>query len=184
MLTAVATDAITIEEIETAETGPLSRREEQETVETAAPPDETGTGPTPDGQEMELAALTQEAIFTAEPVVEGYRLIGRNIANNLNQTRGQIVDLLVGATRGRINYAVVALDGQPDELVIIPFNILNLTGLNLGMEQETIPFDLDPALLENAPRFAADRWPDTAEPEWDEDIFSYWEEMLVRPDRR
>lgn len=179
MLTAVATDAITIEELETAETGPLSRREEQETEEMADSPDRTGTGPTADGQEMELAGLTQEAIFTAEPVVEGYRLIGRNIVNNLDQTQGQIVDLLVGATRGRINYAVVALDGQAEEMVIIPFNVLNLTGLHSGTEQETIPFELDPDMLENAPRFQAGRWPDTAEAEWDKDIFSYWEEILV-----
>lgn len=177
MLTAVATDAITIEEVEDAETRPLSRREEQKT-------EETRTGPTTDGQEMELATLTQEAIFTPEPVIEGYRLIGRNIVNNLDQTQGQIVDLLLGATRGRINYAVVTLAGQAEELVIIPFNVLNLTGLNSGTEPETISFELEPDMLENAPRFQADRWPDTAEPEWDEDIFSYWEEILLMPDRR
>ena len=184
MLTALTTDAVTIEEVEADETGQLSGREEENTDETTAPPGRTRAGAAPDDQEMELAALTQEAIFTAEPVIEGYRLIGRNVVNNLDQTQGQIIDLLVGTTRGRINYAVVALAGQAEKLVIIPFNVLNLTGLNLGTEQETIPFELDPDMLENAPGFEADQWPNTAEPEWDEDIFNYWEEILVRPDRR
>lgn len=179
MLVALTTDTVKIEEVEAAGAGQPARSGEAEPGETARPQNNRRAKPAPEGQELELAALTQEALFTSEPVVEGYQLIGRNIANTLDQTQGQIVDLLVGATRGRVNYAVVALNGQADELVIIPFNALELTGLNLGREQITIPFELDPAMLENAPHFNADRWPATAEPGWDEDIFSYWEEILL-----
>ena len=113
-------------------------------------------------------------------------VIGSKVVNVQNEDLGEIEDLVVDAGAGRIAYAVLSFGGflgVGDKYFAIPWNAFHF---NLSEKQAVL--NVDKKLLENAPGFDKDNWPNMADSIWGNSIYKhygytpYWEE--VSGDRR
>ena len=69
-------------------------------------------------------------------------------------------------------YAVLSFGGflgMGDKLFAIPFEALKFDTVN-----EKIILDVDKEILENAPGFDKDNWPDITEHSWLVDVYNYY----------
>ena len=130
----------------------------------------------------------------AEPRVARYTdivpvkktVIGSKVVNAKNEDVGTIEDLVLDAGAGRIAYAVLSFGGflgMGEKYFAIPWNAFHF---NLSEKQAVL--NVDKKLLENAPGFDKDNWPNMADSIWENSIYKhygytpYWEEASV--DRR
>jgi hypothetical protein len=113
-------------------------------------------------------------------------VIGSKVVNVQNEDLGKIEDLVVDAGAGRIAYAVLSFGGflgVGDKYFAIPWSAFHF---NLS-EKEAV-LNVDKKLLEKAPGFDKDNWPNFADSAWGNSIYKhygytpYWEEESV--DRR
>jgi sporulation protein YlmC with PRC-barrel domain len=110
-------------------------------------------------------------------------VIGSNVVNAQHEDLGKIEDLVLDAGAGRIAYAILSFGGflgMGDKYFAIPWNALrfNLSGKHAVL-------NLDKKLLENAPGFDKDNWPNMADSTWGTSIYKhygyipYWEEVSL-----
>jgi sporulation protein YlmC with PRC-barrel domain len=121
------------------------------------------------------APVTAEMVPTAidEPAMRASELIGYNVVNSAGEDLGEVEDLLVNLTNGQVHYAIMSFGGFADigeNLYAIP-----LSALNFNTTDGAIVFDVDEAMLADAPSFDETTWPDMTLPEWDRDIYDYWQ---------
>src|SRR5665811_284856 len=107
-------------------------------------------------------------------------VIGSKVVNAQHEDLGKIEDLVLDAGAGRIAYAILSFGGflgMGDKYFAIPWNALrfNLSGKHAVL-------NVDKKLLENAPGFDKDNWPNMADSTWGTSIYKhygytpYWEE--------
>jgi sporulation protein YlmC with PRC-barrel domain len=99
-------------------------------------------------------------------------LIGMDVENAQGQDLGEIEDLAINSKDGRIAYAALAYGGWlglGENLAAVPWEALKL---NMAERQFTLNLDKDK--LQNAPRFAKDRWPQTLDRKWVSDMYPYY----------
>ncbi len=108
-------------------------------------------------------------------------VIGTNIMNAQNDTVGEVEDLIIDPTSGRIDYAVISLDvkGAKDQWYAVPFSTLAMrmpNGEKGDMKKDRGEFTLnvDAAKMESAPGFSKDKWPDVNAPAWRTDVEKYY----------
>ena len=110
-------------------------------------------------------------------------VIGSKVVNAQHEDLGKIEDLVLDAGAGRIAYAVLSFGGflgMGDKYFAIPWNALrfNLSGKHAVL-------NVDKKLLENAPGFDKDNWPNMADSTWGTSIYKhygyipYWEEVSL-----
>jgi hypothetical protein len=110
-------------------------------------------------------------------------VIGSKVVNAQHEDLGKIEDLVLDAGAGRIAYAILSFGGflgMGDKYFAIPWNALrfNLSGKHAVL-------NLDKKLLENAPGFDKDNWPNMADSTWGTSIYKhygyipYWEEVSL-----
>jgi hypothetical protein len=111
-------------------------------------------------------------------------VIGSNVINAQNEDLGKIEDLVLDAGAGRIAYAVLSFGGflgMGDKYFAIPWNAFRF---NLADKRAIL--NVDKKLLENAPGFDKDHWPNMADSIWGSSIYKhygyvpYWEEVPPR----
>jgi sporulation protein YlmC with PRC-barrel domain len=109
-------------------------------------------------------------------------LIGANVVNAQNEDLGKIEDLVLDAAAGRITYAVLSFGGflgMGEKYFAIPWN-----ACHLNLKENVVVLNVDKKLLENAPGFDKDNWPNVADSSWGTSIYKhygytpYWEEGL------
>lgn len=121
---------------------------------------------------QEIASYWTNPFATQAPAVRASRLISATVENLAGEEIGRIEDLLVGRNNVQVTYAVLSLNEEispRDALYPIP-----ITLLGLDPEREVAITDLNRSVLENAPTFNSDRWPDTTSPNWDIFYRNYW----------
>jgi hypothetical protein len=99
-------------------------------------------------------------------------VIGSNVVNAQNESLGKIEDLVLDAGAGRIAYAVLSFGGflgMGDKYFAIPWNAFHF---NLTEKRATL--NVDKKLLENAPGFDKDNWPNMAESKWGTSIYKHY----------
>jgi hypothetical protein len=107
-------------------------------------------------------------------------VIGSNVVNTKNEDLGKIEDLVLDAGAGRIAYAVLSFGGflgMGDKYFAIPWN-----AFRFDLAEKRAVLNVDKKLLENAPGFDKDKWPNMADSTWGTGIFKhygyvpYWED--------
>ena len=108
-------------------------------------------------------------------------VIGSNVVNAANEDLGKIEDIVLDAGAGRIAYAVLSFGtflGMGGKFFAIPWN-----ALHFNLKENRAVLNVDKKLLENAPGFDKDNWPNFADSTWGNSIYKhygykpYWEDL-------
>ena len=106
-------------------------------------------------------------------------VIGSSVVNTQNEDLGKIEDLVLDAGAGRIAYAVLSFGGflgMGEKYFAIPWN-----AFHFNLKENHAVLNVDKKLLENAPGFDKDAWPNMADSTWGNSIYKhygytpYWE---------
>jgi sporulation protein YlmC with PRC-barrel domain len=109
-------------------------------------------------------------------------IIGDRVRNEQGETLGKIDNLMVDLETGRVHYVVLSSGGFlgiGDKLFAIPLTCMRADGPN----REFI-LNIDKKMLENAPGFEKDNWPDFTNRDYETQIYNYygsvpyWEQNL------
>jgi sporulation protein YlmC with PRC-barrel domain len=98
-------------------------------------------------------------------------IIGDKVFNLQEEKLGTIKDIMIDIVSGRIEYVVIELGGFlgiGEKFFAIPFNVLTLDAKN-----ECFVLNQDRKILEAAPGFDKDHWPETNTHMFDS-AGSYW----------
>jgi len=116
----------------------------------------------------------------AEPRVARYAnivptkktVIGTKVINQNNEDLGKIEDIVIDTGAGRIAYAVLSFGGflgMGDKYFAIPWE-----AFRLNLTDNRAVLNVDKRLLENAPGFDKDNWPNMADSAWGNQIFAHY----------
>jgi sporulation protein YlmC with PRC-barrel domain len=112
------------------------------------------------------------------------RIIGTDVQNRAGERLGEIRDIVVDPRSGAVSYAVVAFGG----FLGVGDKAVRGAWKAIGMDTAGDHFviDADRERLRSAPGFDKDRWPDMADPRWNEDVHRYYGQRWPRDaeDRR
>ena len=99
-------------------------------------------------------------------------LIGNSVANKLGENLGDIKEIMLDMRTGRVSYAVLEFGGflgLGSKLFAVPWSALTLDTI-----EKRFVLDANKELLENAPGFEKDNWPDMADAMWEKDIHDFY----------
>jgi sporulation protein YlmC with PRC-barrel domain len=105
-------------------------------------------------------------------VLSAKSLIGNGIRNMQDEDLGKVEELMIDLKRGSISYVVVSFGGflgMGDKLFAVPWQ-----AFQLDLDRKVFILNVDKQVLENAPGFDKDTWPDFADQEWGSKIYSYY----------
>ena len=105
-------------------------------------------------------------------VIASSTLNGTHVRNSAGEDLGNIEEIMIDAPSGRVAYAVLSFGGFlgfGGKLFAVPWKALVLN----EREHEYI-LNVDKHLLENAPGFDKDNWPDMADPSFTRTVYSYY----------
>lgn len=107
-------------------------------------------------------------------VLSATAIIGNKVVNVSGETLGNIKELMIDLQDGQVAYAVLSFGGflgLGDKLFAIP-----LEALTFDQKEQTAVLDVEKEVLQNAPGFDKDHWPDNAQYEagWLLDIYEYY----------
>lgn len=116
------------------------------------------------------------ATATTPSVISASTISGDKVRNRKNEDLGKIEDIMLDVGDSRIAYAVLSFGGfmgMGDKYFAIPWESLELDTANKCMI-----LNVDKAVLENAPGFDKDNWPNFADRTWGASIYKHYN---VRP---
>ena len=107
-------------------------------------------------------------------VLSASTIMGHKVINTAGEQLGSMKELMIDLDGGLIAYAVLSFGGilgMGDKLFAIPWE-----ALTIDTENHTLILDVDKEVLENAPGFDKDHWPDNAKYEagWLLGVYEYY----------
>jgi len=105
-------------------------------------------------------------------VVAADTLTGDRVVNRQKEDLGTIEHLMIDVKKGRVAYAVLSFGGflgVGDKLFAIPWN-----ALRVDTAENQLILDVDKQILERAPGFDKDHWPNMADHAWGAEVSSYY----------
>lgn len=101
-------------------------------------------------------------------------LIGDDVKNSAGEDLGQIEDIMIDIDTGRIAYAVLSFGGFlgiGDKLFAVPWG-----AMTLDLEDKAFILDVNKEMLEDAPGFDKDNWPETVSEDdaWLVTVYDYY----------
>jgi len=99
-------------------------------------------------------------------------VIGSKVVNQQNEDLGKIEDVVIDTDSGRIAYAVLTFGGflgMGDKYFAIPWE-----AFRFSLTENRAVLNVEKRLLENAPGFNKDSWPNMADPTWGKQIFTHY----------
>ncbi len=99
-------------------------------------------------------------------------LEGDDIVNRQGDKLGELEEIMLDVTTGRIAYAVMGAGGflgMGDKLFAIPWS-----ALTMDPENHCFILDADKERLQRAPGFDKDHWPSMADMTWATEVHSYY----------
>jgi len=105
-------------------------------------------------------------------VLSAGTLAGDRVRNSAGEDLGKIEEIMLDVPSGRVAYAVLSFGGflgMGNKLFAVPWNALTLD----EREHEFI-LNVDKQVLENAPGFDKDNWPDMADPTWGSQTYGHY----------
>lgn len=106
-------------------------------------------------------------------VLSATTLIGDNVRNPQGEDLGTLKDIMIDLDAGRVAYAVLSFGGflgMGDKLFAIPWGMLSV-----DTENKELVLNVDRSVLENAPGFDKDNWPNMADRTWANKIYAYYD---------
>lgn len=106
-------------------------------------------------------------------LMKGSTFIGSNVENPQGQNLGDIKDVVIDRSSGRIAYAVVSFGGflgVGEKLFAVPWGAFSQP----KADKDTFVLDVDKERLKNAPGFDTHNWPQMASQEWVTSLYSYY----------
>lgn len=102
-------------------------------------------------------------------------LIGDDVRNLEGENLGEIEDIMIDVEAGRIAYAVLSFGGFlgiGDKLFAVPWS-----AMTLDIDEKAFILDIDKEMLEDAPGFDKDDWPETISEDdtWLLTVYEYYE---------
>ncbi|MBX9601278.1 MAG: PRC-barrel domain-containing protein [Bryobacteraceae bacterium] len=100
-------------------------------------------------------------------------LSSNRIINKTGEDLGKVRDLMIDIVYGRVGYVVLSFGGVlgiGDKLFAVPWD-----KITVDEDREALVLDVTRAVLEQAPGFEKDNWPDMADLEWGSQIHAYYE---------
>jgi sporulation protein YlmC with PRC-barrel domain len=103
-------------------------------------------------------------------------IIGDEVHNYEGESLGKIEDLMIDINTGQIAYVILSFGGMlgiGNKLFAVPW-----PSLRLNAEEKVFEMNADKELLQEAPGFDKDDWPEIRETEdtWLVSIFEYYEQ--------
>ena len=99
-------------------------------------------------------------------------LKGTDVVNKAGENLGELEELMVDLSNGRVAYAVLSFGGfmgLGDKLFAIPWN-----AFSVDQNREEIVLNVDKEVLKNAPGFDKDNWPQVATSAWLNNVYSHY----------
>jgi sporulation protein YlmC with PRC-barrel domain len=117
-------------------------------------------------------SMNQLHSFSSLPV-KATSIIGTDVVNAKGDNLGDIKEVVIDPSTGRVAYAVVAFGGflsMGEKLFAIPFN-----QFNYDHENNKYVLNVTKERLEKAPGFDADKWPLMSDEKWNRSIYKYYD---------
>ena len=105
-------------------------------------------------------------------VLSAGTLAGDRVRNAAGDDLGKIEEIMIDIPSGRVAYAVLSFGGflgMGNKLFAVPWN-----ALTVDEDEHQFVLNVDKQVLENAPGFDKDNWPDMADPNWGSEIHSHY----------
>ena len=105
-------------------------------------------------------------------VLSGTSLKGDRVVNYKGEDLGRIEEIMIDLDRGRVAYAVLSFGGflgLGDKLFAIPWQAITVDTV-----KKQLILNADKALLEKAPGFDKDNWPDMADLSLGSTLYGYY----------
>jgi sporulation protein YlmC with PRC-barrel domain len=97
-------------------------------------------------------------------------LVGHPVRNSAGETLGKIEELVVDPATGSVDFAVMSLSGLVrDRFIAVPYGSLQYVP-----GRDYVLLDMDKNVLERAPSFTRDQWPNFSDPAWRSRAFAYY----------
>ena len=99
-------------------------------------------------------------------------LIGNDVYNRMDESLGDIKEIMLDMHTGKVAYAVLSFGGiltMGEKLFAVPWERLVLDTVN-----ERFTLDIEKEQLKNAPGFDKDHWPDMRSPDWNSEIDAFY----------
>ncbi|MGO8788890.1 MAG: PRC-barrel domain-containing protein [Terriglobia bacterium] len=117
-------------------------------------------------------AFTAHSPAYAPAVMAADTLTGDKVVNLNKEDLGKIEHLMIDLATGRVAYAVLSFGGflgLGDKLFAIPWS-----SLAIDTQEKRFVLNVDKAILERAPGFDKDHWPNMADRTWGAGVYSYY----------
>lgn len=105
-------------------------------------------------------------------VLSAGTLTGDPVVNEAGEHLGKLEEIMLDLDSGRVAYAVISFGGimgLGEKLFAIPWQ-----ALRVDTDAHAVVVNVAKDLLEQAPGFDKDHWPDTSEHAWLTDVFQYY----------
>ena len=99
-------------------------------------------------------------------------LVGNDVYNQKGEKLGDIKEIMLDMRSGQVAYAVLSLGGFlgiGEKLFAVPWS-----ALTLDTENKRFVLSVDKDRLEKAPGFDRNKWPNMADPSWEQGIQSFY----------
>lgn len=99
-------------------------------------------------------------------------LSGDAVKNSQGDSLGDLKDIMIDTTSGKVAYAVLSFGGvlgMGNKLFAVPWDALTIDG-----ENKHLVLNASKERLKDAPGFDKDHWPDFAEPAFAEKLSGYY----------
>jgi len=128
-----------------------------------------------DADSADDVALMGVSGVSPKQYVRASTLLDYDFENMNNEVSGDLEDLLIDLSTGRILFASIEYGGVldlGDKDIVVPMN-----AFAIGEEGELV-LNIDETALENYPDVGND-WPNLNDPAWDDDVNTYWNDTGV-----
>ena len=115
--------------------------------------------------------MSQLTMFSNSPV-KASSIIGTSIFNPKGESLGEIKEVVIDPSAGKVAYVVVAFGGflgLGEKLFAIPFSLFAY-----NVAEHTYLLELAPEQLKEAPGFDADHWPAISDEKWNREVYNYY----------
>ena len=112
-------------------------------------------------KEDNFTGVNQDELYPNMPLkyLTASSIIGDKVHNGKDESMGEINDIMIDITTGKIDYVIIELGGflgMGTKYFAIPFGMLQV-----DPDKKMFIFNQEKEMLENAPGFDLDHWPDT-----------------------
>jgi len=105
-------------------------------------------------------------------IVSAGTMSGDSVRNLSGDNLGKVQEIMLDVNEESIAYAVLSFGGflgMGDKLFAVPWKALTLV-----QDEEHFLLDVDKKLLEDAPGFDKDKWPDFSDQKWGQGIHDHY----------